>query len=86
MGLLSVPSIDISSLSSPNNSAEKIKTLKAIGDACEEWGFFYIVNHGVDTSLVQKATSLGHKFFEMPKEFKNKVARREVTKIFFSSN
>lgn len=75
MGALSVPIIDISSL---QNDKGRHNVLQQIGTACEEWGFFYIVNHGIDKDLVDKTVQLGKGFFHMPKEFKDKVARREV--------
>lgn len=75
MGSLSVPIIDISSLNS-NNSTDELD--KQISKACEEWGFFYAVNHGVDLELIQQAVDLGLEFFKLPKEQKNLVARSEV--------
>lgn len=80
MSKITVPAIDISPilLNDPESIKKRDKVLKEIGDACEKWGFFYITNHGVSPSLVEKATTLGHKFFSMPKSFKDKVARREV--------
>ncbi|XP_037046351.1 probable 2-oxoglutarate-dependent dioxygenase At3g111800 [Bradysia coprophila] len=74
MGSLSVPIIDISSLNS-NNSTDEID--RQIHKACEEWGFFYVINHGVDLELIQQAVDLGLEFFNLPKELKNMVARSE---------
>lgn len=81
--VLSVPTIDISALRASNDVSEKSKVIQQIGDACEQWGFFYVVNHGVDLDLVEKATTLGKLFFHMPKEIKDKVARSEVSVVKF---
>ncbi len=80
MGQLSVPTIDISPLISPNSSSNQTKSqvLSEIRDACQQWGFFYVINHGVDLKLVEKASQLGKQFFNMPKSFKDTVRRREV--------
>lgn len=80
MDSLGVPIIDISSLvNNKNDHGEGIKAnIRKISDACEQWGFFYIVNHGVDIKFIEKTIELGLKFFKMPKDFKKKVARREV--------
>lgn len=72
---LSVPIIDISGLNSNNtNEVDRL-----ISKACKEWGFFYAINHGVDLKLVNQAVDLGLEFFRLPKEFKNTVARTEVS-------
>lgn len=75
MGNLSVPIIDISGLFT-NNSCEVDQQIKK---ACEEWGFFYVVNHGVDLKLIQRAIDLGLEFFHLQKDFKKLVARSEVS-------
>jgi len=73
---LSVPIIDISGLNLNNSTlANEVDT--QIRKACEEWGFFYAINHGVDLSLIERATDLGLEFFNLPKDFKNTVARSE---------
>lgn len=75
MGNLSVPIIDISGLFA--NNANEVD--RQISKACEEWGFFYAVNHGVDLKLIQRTIDLGLEFFHLPKDFKNTVARSEVS-------
>ncbi|KAK7262952.1 hypothetical protein RJT34_30534 [Clitoria ternatea] len=41
-----------------------------IVEACENWGIFQIVDHGVDPKLVSKMTLLAKEFFAMPPEEK----------------
>ncbi|KAJ6736839.1 2-OXOGLUTARATE (2OG) AND FE(II)-DEPENDENT OXYGENASE SUPERFAMILY PROTEIN-RELATED [Salix viminalis] len=38
--------------------------------ACEEWGVFQIVDHGVDAKLVSEMTTLAKEFFALPPEEK----------------
>jgi naringenin 3-dioxygenase len=39
-------------------------------EACEEWGVFQIVDHGVDAKLVSEMTTLAKEFFALPPEEK----------------
>ncbi len=56
-----LPIIDISSLVS--RAAERGAVAAQIGQACREWGFFYIVGHGVDEKLQQRLDNLSRQFF-----------------------
>ncbi|KAL9644959.1 hypothetical protein ABK040_004452 [Willaertia magna] len=71
---LSLPVIDISPLrnTTTKNSEEFNEVIKLIGHACERFGFFYISNHGVDESLVNKLMTEGRSFFAKPLDYKNK--------------
>ncbi|KAL3614174.1 hypothetical protein CASFOL_042248 [Castilleja foliolosa] len=74
-----VPIIDLSPLNSPEPDSITLKSLVAeIGDACEKWGFFQVINHGVPLSYREKIESIYRAFFVLPKEEKKKVARDEV--------
>lgn len=76
---LSVPIIDISGLRS-NDPPVIDKVDQQISEACEQWGFFYVINHGVDLELIQRATDVGLEFFHLSKDLKNSVARTEVSR------
>lgn len=69
--MTSIPIIDIYGL--VNNTNQKANVAKEIGDACSRYGFFYIVNHGVDIELQNRLESLSKKFFELPLDVKNKI-------------
>ncbi|PON42671.1 Oxoglutarate/iron-dependent dioxygenase [Parasponia andersonii] len=43
---------------------------KKIVEACEDWGIFQVVDHGVDTKLVAEMTRLAREFFALPPEEK----------------
>ncbi|CAO2813484.1 unnamed protein product [Amaranthus hypochondriacus] len=64
-----IPVIDLSS--STDSVIEEIK------EACEKWGFFQVVNHGVPQEKRKKAEYLARKFFGLPMEEKKKVRRDE---------
>lgn len=72
-----IPSIDLSPLESSNPAA--FQTLVAqIGDACENWGFFQVINHGVPLHFRRKIELVSKEFFALSKEEKKKVGRDEV--------
>lgn len=43
---------------------------KKIVEACEEWGIFQVVDHGVDTKLITEMTRLAREFFALPPDEK----------------
>lgn len=49
-----------------------------IGGACERWGFFQVINHGVPAEIRRKTDICAKKFFEQSAEEKRKVKRDEV--------
>jgi len=55
------PIIDISALVSGIGNRHQVAT--EIGQACREYGFFYIVRHGVDEALQQRLEKLSRQFF-----------------------
>ncbi|CAA0807567.1 2-oxoglutarate (2OG) and Fe(II)-dependent oxygenase superfamily protein [Striga hermonthica] len=74
-----VPLIDLSPLSSPEPDPAALRQLiAAIGGACENWGFFQVVNHGVPPDSLRRIESSARDFFALPKEEKRRVARDEV--------
>ncbi|KAF5729826.1 1-aminocyclopropane-1-carboxylate oxidase-like isoform X1 [Tripterygium wilfordii] len=67
---LELPVIDLS-------SPDRISTANSIRRACVEYGFFYLVNHGVEVELFGRVFGESRKFFSLPLEEKTKLARRE---------
>ena len=43
---------------------------RKIVEACEDWGIFQVVDHGVDANLVSDMTRLAREFFALPAEEK----------------
>ncbi|KAK6159394.1 hypothetical protein DH2020_006708 [Rehmannia glutinosa] len=72
-----IPLIDLSPLESNSRTALEILATE-IGDACENWGFFQVINHGVPLEARQKIDLVSREFFALPKEEKRKVSRDEV--------
>uniref|UniRef100_A0A0D9XME3 Fe2OG dioxygenase domain-containing protein n=1 Tax=Leersia perrieri TaxID=77586 RepID=A0A0D9XME3_9ORYZ len=66
-----LPVIDMSRLI--NHEFSKEETAK-LGSACEDWGFFQLVNHGVDEQVLQQIKDDITGFFKLPLQEKMTVA------------
>ncbi|CAN1262666.1 1-aminocyclopropane-1-carboxylate oxidase 5 [Linum perenne] len=53
---------------------KKKKVVEVVKEACSEYGFFQIVNHGVPTELMKRALKLSKTFFELADEEKRKFS------------
>ena len=53
--------------------ADKRETAALVGRACEDIGFFTLVNHGVDRALPAAMYDVSRRFFDLPLDEKLKV-------------
>nr|GEW83161.1 protein SRG1 [Tanacetum cinerariifolium] len=67
----SIPVIDLSKLMKGNKEEFHDEMLKFTA-SCEEWGFFQVINHGIDLDLLDKMEKLAKEFFMLPIEEKQK--------------
>jgi isopenicillin N synthase-like dioxygenase len=67
-----VPIIDISALVSQTSNSSYV-VADQIKQACQDYGFFYIVGHGVNEELQQQLEHLSQKFFAQEVETKLKI-------------
>ncbi|GFZ02394.1 2-oxoglutarate (2OG) and Fe(II)-dependent oxygenase superfamily protein [Actinidia rufa] len=65
---LNLPIIDFADLQGPNRS----QVLKALANACEHYGFFQLVNHGIPCDVTSSMVDVGKRFFELPFEEREK--------------
>ncbi|KAI8532874.1 hypothetical protein RHMOL_Rhmol11G0248800 [Rhododendron molle] len=72
-----IPLINLSI--SNSNSIETL--VEEIGDACKNWGFFQVINHGVPFETREKLELASRKFFAQATEEKLKVRRDEVNPL-----
>uniref|UniRef100_A0A1J3HND8 aminocyclopropanecarboxylate oxidase n=1 Tax=Noccaea caerulescens TaxID=107243 RepID=A0A1J3HND8_NOCCA len=61
---MAIPVIDFSKI----NGEEREKTLSEIATACEEWGFFQLVNHGIPLELLNKVKKLSSYWYKTERE------------------
>lgn len=66
-----IPIIDFSKLSK-GDFDEVLSELVQLSTACEEWGFFQVINHGIDLSLLEKIEKVTKEFFMLPLAEKQK--------------
>ncbi|XAR59488.1 Flavanone 3-dioxygenase [Bertholletia excelsa] len=71
-----VPLIDLSPLNS-FDSTSIAALVREIGDACSNWGFFQVINHGVPLSCREKIETVSREFFHQSLDEKRKVKRDE---------
>ncbi|KAL4271219.1 hypothetical protein GQ457_13G007430 [Hibiscus cannabinus] len=65
-----IPVIDLSV-----SGTEKLAS--DIGKACQEWGFFQVINHGVPLESRYRVEKVAKAFFDLPTEEKRKAKRDE---------
>ncbi|KAI3760170.1 hypothetical protein L1987_50561 [Smallanthus sonchifolius] len=66
-----IPLIDLSQSQS--------QTVQEILDACQEFGFFQVINHGVSEDLIDDTMKVVKEFFNMPDEEKEKLCSIDPT-------
>ncbi|OVA15010.1 Oxoglutarate/iron-dependent dioxygenase [Macleaya cordata] len=71
---MQVPLIDFSKLINITNTDQSQRELSKLAAACEEWGFFQVINHGIDAELLECIEKVAKKFFLLPLEEKQKYA------------
>ena len=73
------PVIDLSKL----NGDERSSTMEMIKDACENWGFFELVNHGITPELMDTVERLTKEHYRkcMEQRFKEMVASKGLEAV-----
>ncbi|USI77597.1 isopenicillin N synthase family oxygenase [Sphingopyxis sp. USTB-05] len=72
MPFSSIPVIDISALRTSDPVARHA-TAERIGLACEQVGFFYVKNHGIPESVIERAYALSKEFHHSSNQQKSRV-------------
>jgi len=72
----SIPIIDVSGLD--KTPAERHEAIKNLGQACRDWGFFQVVNHGIPESLISSMLDAAYQFFSLSSEEKMKYETKDV--------
>ncbi|KAK2014999.1 citrinin biosynthesis oxygenase CtnA [Colletotrichum eremochloae] len=69
-----IPTVDMSAWFSDSASAsEKQKVVDDMSNACNTYGFFYLVGHGITPEMQAKALEVDRTFFSLPKEKRMEV-------------
>ncbi|MQM03294.1 hypothetical protein Taro_036068 [Colocasia esculenta] len=76
-GISCIPVIDLAGLT--RGPAERAAAERLISDACRDWGFFQVENHGVSLDLVERMRADWREFFDQPTEAKTAYANSPAT-------
>ena len=68
-----IPTIDVSLLG--GRPSDHATTVDAIAAAASDWGFFYIMGHGLSEDLIDRVWAETRRFFDLPMNVKRTVAR-----------
>jgi isopenicillin N synthase-like dioxygenase len=66
-----LPVVDVRPLVSPNE--DRYRVAQQIGDACRDWGFFYVVGHAVEPRLIRELEQASRRFFAQDLEKKLEI-------------
>ncbi|KAH7855422.1 hypothetical protein Vadar_024657 [Vaccinium darrowii] len=73
-----VPIVDLMGFG--DSSSQRSTIVKDIGNACRYYGFFQIINHGIDQFVLDGALSSAFDFFNLPPQEKAKFMSNDVHK------
>ncbi|XP_030516978.1 1-aminocyclopropane-1-carboxylate oxidase homolog 1-like [Rhodamnia argentea] len=84
----SVPIIDFEGVGRSRSPGEWKRTVGLVREACETWGFFQAVNHGVPAALMEEMIEGVRRFHEQDLEAKREWYSREygARKVVYNSN
>ncbi|KAG6639750.1 2-oxoglutarate-dependent dioxygenase 19-like [Carya illinoinensis] len=78
----SIPTIDFSLLTS-GTPEQRSKIVNELGKACQDWGFFLVINHGVPDSLMKVMIETCEEFFKLTEEKKQEYAGKHILDPIF---
>ncbi|OWM66438.1 naringenin,2-oxoglutarate 3-dioxygenase-like [Punica granatum] len=65
-----IPVISLDGIDDKAEGSRRFEICKKIVAACEEWGIFQVIDHGIDAKLIGDMTRLAKEFFALPAEEK----------------
>ncbi|KAK4421118.1 protein SRG1 [Sesamum alatum] len=77
LSLSDLPEIPVIDMQKLSNKYSMDSELQALHHAWQEWGFFQLINHEVDSTAVEKMKLEVQEFFNLPMEEKNKFRHKE---------
>ncbi|KAM1002372.1 hypothetical protein ACFX2C_002815 [Malus domestica] len=73
-----IPTVDFSLLTTSASPEQRSKAINDLGKACQDWGFFMVINHGVPESLMQAILDGCEGFFDLTEEEKQEFEGKHV--------
>ncbi|XP_059305932.1 probable 2-oxoglutarate-dependent dioxygenase SLC1 [Lycium ferocissimum] len=72
---LKLPIIDFAQIHGPNRA----QVLDSLSYACENYGFFQLVNHGIPDEVIRSMVDVGGRFFDLPLVEREKYMTTDMT-------
>jgi isopenicillin N synthase-like dioxygenase len=76
-----VPVIDCTPFTSDGRRGERAVVARAIGEACEQYGFLVVAGHGIAESTIQAMRDVSMTFFALPVAEKMKVVAPKAANV-----
>ncbi|KAL3727025.1 hypothetical protein ACJRO7_031864 [Eucalyptus globulus] len=81
----SIPIVDLEGVH--EDSGKRMETIRQVGQACEDWGFFQVVNHGIGDGVLSGIIDGVRRFHEQESEVKKELySRDESKKVKYNTN
>ncbi|XP_021677380.2 probable 2-oxoglutarate-dependent dioxygenase SLC1 [Hevea brasiliensis] len=71
---IKLPIIDFAELQGSNRP----QVLKSLADACKQYGFFQLVNHGIPKDVIRGMVAAAERFFELPYKERSKYMSSDM--------
>lgn len=72
-----IPVVDLDNFS----VSARQRVIRNIKDACQQYGFFQIVNHGVHETVIQRMLEVAQEFFTMPAEYRADLYSEDPSRV-----
>lgn len=72
-----IPVVDLDNFS----VSARQRVIRNIKDACQQYGFFQIVNHGVHETVIQRMLEVAREFFTMPAEYRADLYSEDPSRV-----
>lgn len=81
-----IPIIDLQGID--KDASRRAEVVGKVEDACQKWGFFQVLNHGVPLKVLDEMIDGVRRFHEQDTQVKKELYSRDYTgrKVYFSSN
>ncbi|KAG0569164.1 hypothetical protein KC19_6G070100 [Ceratodon purpureus] len=73
---LEIPIIDLAAYDLEGDESAMETVVAQVRDACLNWGFFQIINHGVEEEILSRVQSQANRLFSLPYSDKMKVQKQ----------